>query len=471
MKIKFTQFRWFVTMLLLVTAMVMPLKAAAQTTHTYTVVGNAAIVNGVAWDPESETNRMTSTDGVTYTLEVKNVVLTAGTYSYKVCEDGSWNVAYPAEDNMTLTIPANGTYDITYTYVVGDAKPSAVATKSEGGNTGEEGNGDPVPTEGITIYVNSDTAPYIYAWYNSDSYPIAGNFPGTPMTKWTVINGQKFWFYNITGYYSFSYILNKGSMTNIVQTSPRLATGDRYHNTKWEDITDQMITDITLAANSGSTNYWCTYSNMSSAARLSTVDGTSLKVYDAKVSEGVLTLTERTGCNVALGEGVLVWSNGATVRATVINDNLNASANTDLVATPATEQTISAGAGYTLYRLTYNNVSTKEGLGFYLGLVKDENGKVDETSLGKKLKATPGKAYLKVSTGAATNTANAALARSFVFSGDDETTGIGEIVIEGDAGISGSSNADGRIYNLQGQQVTAPVKGLYIKNNKKVVIK
>ena len=52
-----------------------------------------------------------------------------------------------------------------------------------------------------------------------------------------------------------------------------------------------------------------------------------------------------------------------------------------------------------------------------------------------------------------------------------ETTGIGEIVIEGDAGISGSANADDRIYNLQGQQVTAPVKGLYIKNNKKVVIK
>ena len=111
-----------------------------------------------------------------------------------------------------------------------------------------------------------------------------------------------------------------------------------------------------------------------------------------------------------------------------------------------------------------------EGLGFYLGLVKDANGTVISDD-GKKLKATPGKAYLKVSTGAATNTANAAPARGFVFPGDDETTGIGEIVIEGDAGISGSANADGRIYNLQGQQVTAPVKGLYIKNNKKVIIK
>ena len=298
------------------------------------------------------------------------------------------------------------------------------------------------------------------------------------MTKWTVINGKKFWFYNITGYDSFSYILNNGKIeySDFKQTSELSADGDRYHgdiNTFWEDITDQMTpayTDITLAANSGSTNYWCTYSNMSSAARLSTVNGTSLKVYDAKVSGGVLTLTERTSCDVALGEGVLVWSNGATVCATAITDKLTATVNTDLVATPSVAQTITADDGYKLYRLTYNDVESKTGLGFYLGLVKDANGTVTSND-GSQLKATPGKAYLKVSTGAATNPATAALARGFVFPGDDETTGIGEIVIEGDEGISGSANANDRIYNLQGQQVTAPVKGLYIKNNKKVIIK
>ena len=84
MKIKFTQFRWFVAMLLLVTAMVIPLKAAAQTTHTYTVVGNAEILNGVSWNEASVINRMTSTDGVTYTLEVKNAELTENNYQYKV---------------------------------------------------------------------------------------------------------------------------------------------------------------------------------------------------------------------------------------------------------------------------------------------------------------------------------------------------------------------------------------------------
>ena len=394
-------------------------------------------------------------------------------YQYIVCKDGNWIVTYPAS-NATLSIPADGTYDITYTYKVGDDEPSAVATMSEGGNTGEEGNGDPVPSGGITIYAKGAEAPYIYARVKDESgirINIAGNFPGTQMTESTTINSENFWYYTISGYSSFNYIFKFVNP----QTSDFIATGDRYHDdmsTLCEDITAKMIpayTDITLAANSGSTDYWGTYSNMGSAAQLSAVDGTSLKVYDAKVSGGVLTLTERTSCDVALGEGVLVWSNGAKVRATAITDKLTATVNTDLVATPSVAQTKTADDGYKLYRLTYNDVASKTGLGFYLGLVKDAEGTV--ISDGSKLKATPNKAYLKVTTEAATKPSNAAPARGFAFPGDDETTGIGEIVIEGDAGISGSANADGRIYNLQGQQVTAPVKGLYIKNNKKVVIK
>ncbi len=104
--------------------------------HTYTVVGMPGILNGEDWNSVSETNRMTSIDGVTYTLEVKNAVLTAGNYKYIVCEDGNWSVTYPAGDYATLTIPADGTYDITYTYKVGDAEPSAEATPvGTGGGT------------------------------------------------------------------------------------------------------------------------------------------------------------------------------------------------------------------------------------------------------------------------------------------------------------------------------------------------
>ncbi len=230
---------------------------------------------------------------------------------------------------------------------------------------------------------------------------------------------------------------------------------------------------VIKAAKGDNDTYWATFSNLNSDVTLSVPSARNLNVYNATVSSGTMTLTKRTDNQVAKGEGVLLKTDGEYVNVKANKTNgLKAVDYTDnnLVATPATEQTITADAGYTLYRLTYNKVSTKEGLGFYLGLVKDAEGTVISKD-GSQLKATPGKAYLNVSTEAAKTTANAAPARGFAFPGDDETTGIGEIVIEGDAGISGSANADGRIYNLQGQQVTTPVKGLYIKNNKKVIIK
>ena len=222
----------------------------------------------------------------------------------------------------------------------------------------------------------------------------------------------------------------------------------------------------------GNDTYWATFSNLNSDATLLVPSPRNLTVYNATVSNGKMTLKMRTDSQVAKEEGVLLKTDKEYVNAKENEtDNLTKADYTDnnLVATPATEQTINAETGYKLYRLTYNKVSTMEGLGFYLGLVKNAEGTA--SSDGSQLKATPGKAYLKVTTEAATKPANAALTRGFAFPGDDETTGIGEIVIEGDAGISGSANADDRIYNLQGQQVTAPVKGLYIKNNKKVIIK
>ena len=45
---------------------------------------------------------------------------------------------------------------------------------------------------------------------------------------------------------------------------------------------------------------------------------------------------------------------------------------------------------------------------------------------------------------------------------------------EGTTGISmtdADEKSDGAIYDLQGRHVTAPVKGIYIRNNKKIVIK
>ena len=206
--------------------------------------------------------------------------------------------------------------------------------------------------------------------------------------------------------------------------------------------------------------YWATFSN-----RNFDFDLGDLEAYTVKVSEGQMTLTPTADKTVAKGEGVLVKGNSEYLNAKSLNvASASAEGNNDLVATLPTAQTITADDGYILYRLTYEDASEKTNLGFYLAVA-------DGVKNGSKLKSTPGKAYLKVATAAATSPLIAAPAYSFIFPGDDETTGIGEIIIEGNNDGNASAKGNDRIYNLQGQQVTTPTKGLYIRNNKKVIIK
>ena len=331
---------------------------SAPTRLTLTVVGDETLL-GAGWNLANTECDMTSQDGKLYTLTLLNRTLAAGNYNFKICKDHSWTTTYPAGDNAVVTIPADGTYNVTFCYKFGDSEPSAIVNPS-----------------------------------------------------------------------------NK---------------------------------NLTLVANSGSTDYYATFSDQQAAHEITAPTGKTLKVYDAKVANGKMTLTERSGNQVAKGEGVLIWSDSPTLSATTISDELTATTTTDLVATPATEQTLVAADGYTLYRLTYNSVENKTGLGFYLSLIKDENNNVDQSSVGKKLKAAPGKAYLKVSTQAATEPSAAKLARGFAFPGDDnETTGI-ECITVTDEGLHSNGNAEG-IFDLQGRKVSKPTKGVYIKNGKKVVI-
>ena len=216
------------------------------------------------------------------------------------------------------------------------------------------------------------------------------------------------------------------------------------------------------------TNYWATFSNLKSNAELIDPKG-DITVYNATVSSGTLTLTERGDKKVAKEEGVLLKANSEYVNAKNISDEVSAAktGENDLVATPATAQTVEAGYNYTLYRLTYNDVNKKEDLGFYLSLIKDANGNVVDSSVGKQLAVTPGKAYLNVLTSKTQLPSSTTYARSFAFPRDNGgTTGIGDIVIKGDAGINGSADGDGSIYDLQGRKVSKPAKGVYIKNNK-----
>lgn len=211
----------------------------------------------------------------------------------------------------------------------------------------------------------------------------------------------------------------------------------------------------------GHYTYWATFSNLKNDVNLSVPSDRKLYVYNATVSGGKMTLTQRNDYQVAKEEGVLLKTDGEYVNAKANETNELAKASSDenhLVATPAEAKTVTAETGCKLYRLTYNKAEKKEGLGFYLG--------VDD---GESLKATPGKAYLKVSENEAKTPSSAALTRSFVFGGGSETTGIDGITIMG-TDVQRHGTVEG-IFDLQGRKIVNPTKGIYIKNNKKVIIR
>ena len=214
----------------------------------------------------------------------------------------------------------------------------------------------------------------------------------------------------------------------------------------------------------GNDTYWATFSNPTNDVTLSVPSDRTLNVYNATVSGGKMTLTERNDTQVAKKEGVLLKTDVEYVnaKANETNDLTKVSSDVNhLVATPAEAQTITAETGYKLYRLTYNNAATKKGLGFYLS--------GSNSSYGTSLKATPGKAYLQVSENEAKAPSSASLARSFVFGSGNETTGIEGITIIG-TDVQRHGTLEG-IFDLQGRKISNPTKGIYIKNNKKVVIK
>ena len=210
----------------------------------------------------------------------------------------------------------------------------------------------------------------------------------------------------------------------------------------------------------GNDTYWATFSNPTNDVTLSVSSDRTLNVYNATVSGGKMTLTQRNDNQVAKEEGVLLKTDGEYVnaKANETNDLTKVSSDVNhLVATPAEATTVTAETGCKLYRLTYNNATTKERLGFYL------------SNDGISLKATPGKAYLQVSENEAKDPSSAALARSFVFGGGNETTGIEGITIMG-TDVQRHGTIEG-IFDLQGRKISNPTKGIYIKNNKKGVIK
>jgi hypothetical protein len=188
----------------------------------------------------------------------------------------------------------------------------------------------------------------------------------------------------------------------------------------WQNVT---VTDMLLyrTITVGATGY-ATFGSLSKNAKLNGVTA-----YAAKLEGSSLKLTEVA--NVPAGKAVIIMAGAGSyaptfdVAADDIESDLNVSNGTV------------TGDGSTIFALANGN----SGIGFYL--VKS----------GVTIPA--GKAYLVVP----------ASSREFIGFAGEETTGIKNCKFE--------NATDNAVYNMNGQRMAQPVKGLYIINGKKTIVK
>ena len=195
--------------------------------------------------------------------------------------------------------------------------------------------------------------------------------------------------------------------------------------------------EIALSGTDG-THYFTTFS---SDKAVEFVDAT---VYTVGVNENKLSLNEVKGNQVPANTGVLVQSNETNAMYVYIESAPAIEGN--LLRASVTEQTTTGADDtkeYKYYMLSYNK--DNENLGFYWG----END-------GAAFTSKAGRAYLAVE-----KTNEVAAVKGFSLS--DMETGISQ--------VCGSAANNGVIYDLQGRRVERAVRGLYIVNGRKVVVK
>lgn len=183
------------------------------------------------------------------------------------------------------------------------------------------------------------------------------------------------------------------------------------------------------------------YATYSSAYALDFEHATGVKgYYTNSATSGKVAMTKITG-TAAANEGLFLQKTDGEISipvvatGTALTDNL-------LKATDGNDIPASTGS-------LFNYVFAKQDgkLGFYK-VISDLSG------------VATGKAYLQTTTELTTGGGDARLELSF----EDETTGISTIE-------NGQVTIDNAIYNLRGQRVAAPQKGLYIVNGKKIIVK
>ncbi len=199
--------------------------------------------------------------------------------------------------------------------------------------------------------------------------------------------------------------------------------------------------------------YWATYYNSGCAV---TVDENTDIYYISAVNGTSATLTENTKDKViTAGQAVLLKSTASTVTMSFSGATSDHDYTGNQLVGVDAQTTISGSAYNGKYIYTLANEGSK--LGFY---------QYYSPSYTTNTTLAANKAFLALTA--------AASARGFVFQ-LEETTGVNEEFLDEPSGkaerrMKNEEFAPAVYYNLNGQKVEKPAKGLYIRNGKKVVI-
>ena len=143
---------------------------------TYVVAGNSVALFGAEWDVTAEANKMTlnTTTGL-YEITYSNVTLEAGTIEYKIVKNGgsTW-IPEGTDNNLTVTIPSAGTYNVTFTFNPETNKITGAATDATGING--------ITVDGVSGDIFSDGKPV----YNLSGQRVFKGYKGI-----VIKNGRK----------------------------------------------------------------------------------------------------------------------------------------------------------------------------------------------------------------------------------------------------------------------------------------
>ena len=442
-----------------------------------TSVTLAATESGVAVGSSFTITGSNLTAG-TYNLTVPSVTgLTVSPTSFTVASDGTVSQVVNVSYSSTENVPAN-TANITAT--VGEASLSVPVNYSASVNTwtlqtistakswdfsklsgGVQYSGDDLTTEHVYANISVITFP---ADFDATALAFTGEYP-LRSGKGIAQNGTLRFNTSVPG-----TIVVKFSDTG---TSASATAVKRY-----------------LVVNGNTTEYWASRENNGTDnpydAQLNvtteaiavpagdvTISGTSALIYS------LLTFTPATATTVTLNDkGYATYStyydvevSGADAYTAALDFD-----NATITCTKITDGKVPAGAGVLLFGDASAEVTLTpttgaaalsgndlKGTTLADGTLADKGSNDYYVLSGNTFKKFTGttfsanKAYFEVASGVVQ-------ARAFSIVFGDESTGISQIETE-------TKSMDGSVYSLSGQRVSQPVKGLYIVNGKKVLVK